>query len=76
MNAPLNVACRDASPVRENAQEKKSLPTCSPRSSKGWFISGMVPKREALLNYHCQDGQMQFLNPRAGHVAVYREVPD
>ena len=65
MNAPLNVACRDASPVRENAQEKKSAAYLFPAFVKGVVYFRNGTKREALLNYHCQDGQMQFLNPRA-----------
>jgi hypothetical protein len=53
-NVTVNVTCREAS-------ASYLFPA---------FVKGMVhfrngTKREALVNYHCQGGQMQFLNPRA-----------
>lgn len=65
MNAPLNHGCRVVAPASENAQEKKFAGYLFPAFLKGVVHFRNGTKQEALLNYHCQDGQMQFLNPRA-----------
>lgn len=65
MNTPLNAAGRGATPAGENAQEKKFASYLFPAFVKGVVHFRNGTKQEALLNYHCQDGQMQFLNPRA-----------
>ncbi|MGG7661917.1 hypothetical protein [Dyadobacter sp. BHUBP1] len=65
MNAPLNAGCQMSAPPNENAREKKFADYLYPAFIKGVVHFRNGTKQEALLNYHCQDGQMQFLNPRA-----------
>lgn len=65
VNAPLNVGRRNAAPVSENAQEKRSAAYLFPAFVKGVVYFRNGTKQDALLNYHCRDGQMQFLNPQS-----------
>ncbi|MET7257672.1 hypothetical protein [Dyadobacter fermentans] len=64
MNAPLDVTWPAGRAAREN-QEKTSAAYLFPSFVKGMVYFRNGTKREAFLNYHCQDGQMRFLNPRA-----------
>lgn len=48
-----------------NVQEKHSAAYLFPTFMKGTVHFRNGTKRDALLNYHCRDGQMQFLNQRA-----------
>jgi hypothetical protein len=64
-NVPLKVALHATAPASENAQGKQSAAYLFPAFVKGTVHFRNGTKREALLNYHRQGGQMQFLNPQA-----------
>lgn len=61
LNVPLNVTCSAAG----SEQGKQSAAYLFPDFVKGMVYFRNGTKREALLNYHFQGGQMQFLNPQA-----------
>ncbi|SDG48579.1 hypothetical protein SAMN04487996_11943 [Dyadobacter soli] len=70
VNVPLNVASRPVVPeplVSENVNAQGKLPASYlfPSFVKGTIYFRNGTKRDALVNYHYQVGQMQFLNPRA-----------
>lgn len=65
LNVPLNVYPPAAAQVSENLQGKQPAAYLFPGFVKGMVHFRNGTKREALLNYHCQGGQMQFLNPKA-----------
>ncbi|SEJ55445.1 hypothetical protein SAMN05216327_112217 [Dyadobacter sp. SG02] len=62
-HVPLNVACFVH--ASENAQAKQPATYLFPVFVKGTVHFRNGTQREALVNYHFQRGQMQFLNPQA-----------
>lgn len=65
LNAPLTVTCRAAAFGHVTMQGKQPAAYLFPEFIKGMVYFRNGTKREALLNYHCHGGQMQFLNPQA-----------
>lgn len=61
LNVPLNVTGHAAA----SEQGKQSAAYLFPDFVRGMVYFRNGTKREALLNYHFQGGQMQFLNPQA-----------
>ena len=61
VNVPLNVTA----PATEIGQGKQATAYLFPDFVRGMVYFRNGTKREALLNYHFQGGQMQFLNSQA-----------
>lgn len=65
LNVPLNAAHHAVVPESCIAQGKHSAAYLFPEFLKGTVHFRNGTKQTALLNYHCQGGQMQFLNTQA-----------